>query len=217
MRKLIFAVLLSCSFFSLTSCQEKSWDAYFKTITSETEINRTVEEAVKRFNNEESTGLAVDFGCGAGHESVYLAQQGWTVIAVDREAHAEEYVRKLAGKHASQIQFVESSYEDYVFPESVQLINASYALPYCPPEKFHEVMENIKAALAPGGRFAGHFFGPNDSWSSETNKVFLSRAQIEKIFKDGFEIEYYLEEDEEGETMSGSKHWHLHHLVVRKD
>ncbi len=46
------------------------------------------------------TGEALDLGCGSGREAVYLADQGWHVIAVDRLPEALERGRDLQRRYA---------------------------------------------------------------------------------------------------------------------
>ncbi|HVL38307.1 MAG TPA: class I SAM-dependent methyltransferase, partial [Fimbriimonadaceae bacterium] len=46
-----------------------------------------------------TTGTALDLGCGAGRDSVFLAAHGWTVQAVDRLPDALEIGRGLAARY----------------------------------------------------------------------------------------------------------------------
>jgi 2-polyprenyl-3-methyl-5-hydroxy-6-metoxy-1,4-benzoquinol methylase len=41
-------------------------------------------------------GQALDVGCGGGHDSLWLARNGWSVTAIDISRHAVATVRKLA-------------------------------------------------------------------------------------------------------------------------
>ena len=33
---------------------------------------------------------------------------------------------------------------------------------------------------------------------------------------DGFEVESFVEEDEDGESFDGPKHWHVFHVIARR-
>ena len=45
--------------------------------------------------------------------------------------------------------------------------------------------------------------------------AFLDKKQVENYFND-FEIEYFKEEESDGISGSGSKHWHVHHIIAKK-
>jgi len=218
MKEIFIFILLSGSLFfpieksELQHLSQLSWDDYYEKTFQYKNPRETLKKAVSYF---EAPGFAVDLGCGVGRDTLYLAERGWQVVAVDAESAAEPYLWKMVGEHASSVQFVQSDFESYEFPEGCTLINASYALPFCTPEAFEDVMDRLKESLVTGGRFSGQLFGTHDSWSDNSDMVFLSHDEVEALFE-GFELEYYLEQDFDGEAASGPKHWHLHHLVARK-
>jgi tellurite methyltransferase len=104
--------------------------------------------------------------------------------------------------------------EDARWP-AVQLVNSSFAIPFCPPERFPELWERIVGSIEPGGRFSGQLFGERDDWASDGLTIH-TRAEVERLFG-GFVLERLSEVDEDGTTAVGDpKHWHLYHLVARK-
>ena len=108
-----------------------------------------------------------------------------------------------------------SAFEEADWPET-DLVNSSFALPFCPPEAFPAVWSRIVASLRPGGRFCGQLFGDRDGWSGEEDMTFLARESLEELL-DGLDVERLDEVEEDGRTAIGNaKHWHLYHLVVRK-
>jgi hypothetical protein len=105
--------------------------------------------------------------------------------------------------------------EEARWPEA-QLVTASYALPFCPPERFEALWARIVESLPPGGRFAGQLFGERDDWSGRGDITFLTRPRLERLLG-GFVLEWLVEEDEDGPTAMGErKHWHCFHVVARK-
>ena len=100
------------------------------------------------------------------------------------------------------------------FP-AADLIYAGLSLPFCEPHEFGEVWSRTKSAIRPCGLFAGHFFGPHDTWSGTPDMTFHTRAEVEALLAD-FEIEGLREQDEDGEAVSGPKHWHVFHVIARK-
>ena len=84
-----------------------------------------------------------------------------------------------------------------------------------PPGRWSEVWPKVRAAVRPGGRFGGQILGERDTWASEQEISSFSRDDGRALF-DGFEIERFEEEEEDGEACSGPKHWHLFHVLARR-
>lgn len=159
-------------------------------------------------------GVAVDLGCGAGRDTLALLRAGWTVHAIDGEREAIERLLAVAGTN-DRLHVLVSPYAEATWPEC-DLLNSSFALPFCHPDDFPAVWERVVGSLGPGGRFAGQLFGERDGWSGNDGMTFQTRAEAEALF-DGFELERFDEYEEDGHTAVGApKHWHLFHVVARK-
>jgi hypothetical protein len=88
-------------------------------------------------------------------------------------------------------------------------------MPFCDPGEFDEVWRRITSAIRSGGLFVGHLFGPRDSWADTPDMTFHARTAVEALLTE-FEIEALREQDEDGEAVSGPKHWHVFHVISRK-
>jgi tellurite methyltransferase len=66
-----------------------------------------------------------------------------------------------------------------------------------------------------GWPFGGQILGERDTWASDQEISSFSRDDGRALF-DGFEIERFEEEEEDGEACSGPKHWHLFHVLARR-
>jgi tellurite methyltransferase len=66
-----------------------------------------------------------------------------------------------------------------------------------------------------GGRFADQLFGVNNTWANKPDMTFLTREQAHALFAE-FDAEHFYEEDEEGQSTIGPKHWHIFHVIARK-
>jgi membrane dipeptidase len=187
----------------------KPWSRYYR--RAGFDARPTLLAAAERFAEP---GLAVDLGAGTGRDTLELLRRGWRVVAIDAEREAVDKIVQLAGPDASRLEAVVGRYESTGWP-ACDLLNASYAIPFCPPEQFPAVWARIVDSIAPGGRFSGQFFGPNDDWA-RTGLLIHSRAELEQLLEP-FEIESLIEEDADGTTTVGvTKHWHLFHVVARK-
>ncbi len=81
-------------------------------------------------------------------------------------------------------------------------------------DRFPDVWGRIREAVRPGGRFAGQLLGDRDSWAPDDGISSFPEAAARDLF-DGWTIERFEEEDEDGEACSGPKHWHVFHVVAR--
>jgi hypothetical protein len=88
-------------------------------------------------------------------------------------------------------------------------------LPFCHPAHFAAAWSQIRAALRPGARFAGHLFGERDTWAGDKSMSFCTLSAAYTLL-DGLEIEYLHEIDEYGSSFVGPKHWHIFELIARQ-
>jgi SAM-dependent methyltransferase len=163
-------------------------------------------EGLKHFNEPSS---AVDLGCGAGTDALYLVSQGWKVLAIDSDQSALDLIGSDTLSTSCQ------RFESLVLP-SVQLVNASFAIPFCDPKHFESCWLTIIEALSSNGLFCGHFFGVRDGWAGRTDMTTHTSGQLEELFA-GFEVLWQLETEKDGQTLGGAaKHWHVYHVAARK-
>lgn len=157
---------------------------------------------------------AVDLGCGSGIDTVAMLGKGWTVFATDAEPEAIDRLRsRLPAALRPRLATLVSAMEDVAVPPS-DLIWAGYSLFFCRPDRFHGVWSGLRRAVRPGGRFAGQILGDRDTWAGDDGISWFARDAAEALF-DGWTIERFDEEDEDGEACSGPKHWHVFHVVTR--
>jgi membrane dipeptidase len=169
----------------------------------------TLVDAASRF---EEPGFAVDLGAGTGRDSAELLRRGWRVLAIDRELEALDRLRAIDGPPRLEVRH--ARFEDAEWPPC-DLVNASFALPFCRAAAFPAVWAKIAASLRPGGRFCGQLFGDHDDWAG-SGVVVQTRDELADLLIP-FEVERLDEVDEDGSTAVGTrKHWHVYHLVARR-
>jgi hypothetical protein len=116
---------------------------------------------------------------------------------------------------ASRLETEVSRFEDLVPPRAL-LINASFALPFCPPSEFPRFWSSLLDALEPGGRISGQLFGDHDEWAEREEMTFHSRTEVESLLEN-LDIEMFDEIERDGSTATGDpKHWHIFSVVARK-
>ncbi|MEM8721110.1 MAG: class I SAM-dependent methyltransferase [Cyanobacteria bacterium P01_G01_bin.39] len=192
--------------------RKRDWKAYYEAVANRPP-RKTILTALGSF---EQPGIAVDLGCGDGRDTVEIIRQNWAVLAVDKEADA--ITRLLARPNLNTLQLTTKiiSFEELQFPTKVDLINASFSLPFCDPQAFPSLWNKIFNSLASGGRFSGHLFGNRDSWSSNELINTFTRSQVETLLQ-SYAIELLEEESHPGKTPLGEdRDWHIFHIVARK-
>ena len=98
-------------------------------------------------------GTALDAGCGAGTEAVWLAANGWHVTAADISATALAQARTRAetthpAEVTQRVQWVEADLEIWDPGRTFDLVTTHYAHPTMPQLDFYE---RIASWVAPGG------------------------------------------------------------------
>jgi len=197
---------------------DSDWTRFYDAVGSEPRA--TLLEALQRFEGEEQGSrdrFAVDLGCGTGQDTVELLRRGWRVLAVDGQAEAIDRIRGLglSDDELGRLETRVSRFETAEWPPA-DLVNSSFALPFCLPADFPAVWERIVSSLRSGGRFSGHLFGDRDEWSNEDDMTFQTREEAEALLG-GFEVELFDEIEEDSETAVGEpKHWHFFQIVARR-
>jgi SAM-dependent methyltransferase len=185
----------------------------------------TVLKALALFNDSSgdidpaNPPLAVDLGCGSGRDALAILEAGWNVWAQDgsEEGLARTKARPeiKAALKTNRITLHHANFETLQIPKA-KLVNASFSLPFCPPDHFSTLWKQIDAAIEPGGRFSGQFFGDYDSWAILEDRTHLTRAETISLF-DQYILESFVEENRPSRhTEEHHKHWQVFHIVARK-
>ena len=201
------------------STVDRDWSAYYQAVAGRPPRD-TLLKALDLFDLEKLTKsprFAVDLGCGDGRDTVELLKRGWQVLAIDGN---EEAISKLYDRKDIDSTWLETQvrrFEGLTLPNSIDLINSSFALPFCRPEDFPNLWSKIIASLRSGGRFCGQLFGDRDTWATTyPNMTHYSKEKVEKLLR-SFQVEYFEEEEHHGETAIGEqKYWHIFHIVASK-
>jgi SAM-dependent methyltransferase len=193
---------------------ERDWSKYYNAVIG-CPPRDTLLAALEMFEPDRKL-FAVDLGCGEGRDTVELLRRGWQVLAVDGNGEAIARMLARSDINPELLTTQTMQFEQLVLPTAVDLINASFSLPFCPPEQFPHLWEKIVTSLKPGGRFCGQLFGDRDSWAIYTSMNHHTRAQIETLLQP-FDVEMLQEEEHPGKTAIGEeKYWHIFHIVARR-
>ena len=95
-------------------------------------------------------GSAIDVGCGEGADAIWLAQQGWTVTAIDVSDVAVQRAREAAERLGVAVEWIAGDALGTPFAAgSSDLLSLQY--PALPRAAGDEAMRRLLAAVRPGG------------------------------------------------------------------
>lgn len=176
----------------------------------------TLVAALDRFAADGTpAGFAIDLGAGEGRDTVELLRRDWRVLAIDGTESGIATLRNRPDlMHVDRLQTQVARFEAVQLPPA-DFVNASFSLPFCPPEAFPQLWQQIVSAIAPGGRFAGQFFGDRDTWATIPARSHHTQSQVETLLHP-FEVEMLQEDERDGMALDMPKHWHVFHVVARK-
>ncbi|HMN40037.1 MAG TPA: class I SAM-dependent methyltransferase [Phycisphaerales bacterium] len=219
------------------------WPGYFNAVANKP-ARETLVKALELFEAEDAKAtkakrprvrIALDIGCGEGRDTRELLRRkgavAWSVMATDGSAsgldilldslkpseHRRLYVaqcgmEELARRYARGVLHGVTEQR----AGQVDLVNASFSLPFCPARSLPELWAWIAALIRPGGRFAGQIFGDRDTWAHVRKTTGISRTKLDGMFRDFVFEELREEEKDDVTTMGEPKHWHVFHVVARK-
>lgn len=197
--------------------RNRDWHGYFRSV-AHLGPRETLLKAVAAFEAEgPRIRHAIDLGCGDGRDTAELLRRGWRVTAIDNNAEGLDRLRRR--NDLVNVDRLATRLEDF---ESLQLppadlVNASFSIPFCPPEHFERLWAQVVGTLPPGGRFAGQLFGDKDDWAGMPDRTLHTPAQVSDLLRE-FEIEHWQEENRDSvvDPTAHPKRWHVFHLVARK-
>jgi SAM-dependent methyltransferase len=202
---------------------DPKWRSYYQAVSGGPPRDTTL-AALDAWHGEHGAapGFAVDLACGEGRDTAEFLRRGWRVLAVDSEPAAIDWLTSRDDLPATgTLETLCAPMQDADWKPGVDIVNASFALPFCPPAQFPDLWRRIAGSLRPGGRFAGQIFGPDDDWAprpgDQSGLTVFDRAGVDGLLA-GFAVERCEEINRDGRDAHGnSKHWHIFHIVARRD
>ena len=100
---------------------------------------------------------AIDLGCGAGRDTIYLIKNGWNVLAIDKEDTKQIISSKLDNEEIKKFRFARQNFENIKL-EKTKLLVANFSIPFCKKECFNQFWNKIVDSILKERLFCGEFF-----------------------------------------------------------
>jgi SAM-dependent methyltransferase len=158
--------------------------------------------------------VAYDMGCGAGDDTKYLLDNGFKVIAVDKEPSAIEFIKTTITENNNLTLQINSFEELSIAP--CGLVFGRVSFPFCNPQYFNKFWNKLSLSLHKDGILCGTLFGDKDTWAQNKEMTFISHRDWAGLLKN-FDILYFDEQEFDDITALGSKkHWHIYYFILKK-
>jgi len=147
-------------------------------------------------------GCALDIGCGAGTDSVFLAQQGWDVTALDFMPKALEFTQQRAAAENVGVTPVEADIAEWEPPQQYDLVLDHGLLHNMDPVRHAAYRACVLNALAPGGDFVLLHWHPRypDQPNGKMGPRRVARDAIKTFFAPELQERFFAREEFEDLT-----------------
>ena len=133
----------------------EDWPGYFASVLGKG-ARETLVAALDSFAREGFTeGLAVDIAAGEGRDALELLRRGWRVVATDNHPDAFPLLwSRVPEASRPRLTTVEVDFAEMQVPDC-DLVNASFALPFCKPGALPGAVEPDRRGDSPGRSVCG--------------------------------------------------------------
>ncbi|MCX6812989.1 MAG: methyltransferase domain-containing protein [Candidatus Azambacteria bacterium] len=111
-------------------------------------LNSTLEKYLAKFPK----GKALDVGAGGGRNSIFLAENGFEVEAIDKIEEGLEKIKNLAKEHKLKIKTKKCDINEFKFGKNkYSLVVATYSLDFLKKSKVNLILNKIKESVKTNG------------------------------------------------------------------
>ncbi|RIY36196.1 SAM-dependent methyltransferase TehB [Psittacicella gerlachiana] len=96
-------------------------------------------------------GKVLDLGCGGGRNSVYLALNGFTIDAVDRNQESLEFLKRITKQENFPITIKEYDINSASINSNYDFIVSTVVLMFCERQAIPQIIANMQEHTNPGG------------------------------------------------------------------
>lgn len=193
---------------------------------------------VEKFAKDAPRGKALDIGAGRGNNALFLAQQGFSVAAIEIREDLADMIKKRAEENNLSLEIINQDIKDFNLEENqYAFVSAMNSLNFFSKDEFHNIIKKIKSGLIKGGVCVISLFTTNDalykeiklktineddgSFRNEAGKqwYFPKPSELNEVFEQDFQILFYVEAvvDDKGHPNNPQSHQHaVARIAVKK-
>ena len=162
-----------------------------------------------KYNEKLNGNTAIDLGCGAGNDTLFLLNNGFNVTAIDREEEVENILETRY--HGDNLNIIIDDFSKINLP-STNLLLANFSLLFS--SNLDQTMYNIQKSLNKNGFLLCNIIGKEDDWANIRTSV--TREELLDYFID-YDIKYFSEEKYYKDSFQEkNKYWHMYTIIARK-
>ncbi|MCL5012036.1 MAG: methyltransferase domain-containing protein [Patescibacteria group bacterium] len=145
---------------------------------------------IKEYLNIIPRGKALDLGCGNGNWSLFLANNGFNVIAIDNKDYVIDNLFKKTSEEQLSITTQKVDFRNFSFSKNeYSIILAMYSLCFLKRSDVFEMIKKMQNSVTKSGFIIMTLFTPRD-------------AMFDKLKRTSQEVELNSFENKKGETFS---------------
>lgn len=161
-------------------------------------------------------GRVLDVGCGEGADAVWLAREGWEVVALDISQVALDRAAAHAAEAGVEVEWVHAGLVEADLPDwSFDLVSAQYPALLASTDDVAE--HALVDAVAPGGVLLVVHHADIDAEHARQGGFdpddYVSPADVVPLLGEGWTVE--LDERRERHVSGGAGAHHTHDVVLR--
>ncbi len=127
------------------------WEEAFSKFEAVNTFGKPAEELISLVSSLPSGASVLDIGCGEGRNALYLAEQGFSVTAIDISAAGIQKLKHFADRKGFSITAEVQDMKQYVFMNNYDLIIAHGSLHLIEREHWTSLIQKMKANTNAGG------------------------------------------------------------------
>jgi len=175
------------------------------------------QEGLRKAVRHSPKGKALDIGAGKGRNSLFLAKNGFDVMAIDKSAERLEELNNAAKKQRLKVFTKITDVRDFNFrPNEYSLIISVAAIDFLKKSEIETIIKKIKGSLIPEGIIYISVFSIKDPLLNKIKELNLKPIEENTFYlpKKGF-YKHFFTKDEIKESFRSFKIIHLEEKRIK--